>query len=111
MNKKEIKDKVINEIISYSKENGINITFGLLSLIEKALIAYDEIVTIQNWLEFDFNTLEKRPKKYGKYFVMRKDGKVHWETWNGQYWAYNGNVITHFAEIKGLNGEIIHQSC
>ncbi|HMT01790.1 MAG TPA: hypothetical protein PKD00_00530 [Burkholderiales bacterium] len=33
---------------------------------------------------------------YGKYLVVRKDGKVHFETYNGTGWAYNHKVITHF---------------
>lgn len=36
-----------------------------------------------DWIKFDFNKMETRPIRYGKYFVHRKDGKVHWETWNG----------------------------
>lgn len=43
---------------------------------------------------------ENRPTKYGKYFVIRDDGKIHWETWNGSGWAYNGTVITHFCVIN-----------
>lgn len=43
------------------------------------------------------------PEKYGKYFVHRKDGKIHWETWNGTGWAYNGNVITHWKQITPPN--------
>lgn len=49
----------------------------------------------------EWNTYpENRPKEYGKYFVCRKDGKVHWETWNGSGWAYNEKVITHWREVK-----------
>lgn len=36
------------------------------------------------------------PMSYGKYLVVRKDGKIHFETWNGTGWAYNNKVITHF---------------
>ena len=39
------------------------------------------------------------PAKYGKYLVCRKDGKIHWETWNGSGWAYNGNTIKYWAVI------------
>lgn len=49
------------------------------------------------WIPYDRET--SHPTEYGKYFVRRKDGKIHWETWNGSGWAYNGNVITHFAVI------------
>lgn len=65
--------------------------------------AIDKLLVLSNvsyWVAFDWNKPETRPKKYGKYFVHRKDGKVHWETWNGSGWAYNGNVITYWMEVK-----------
>jgi len=37
-----------------------------------------------------------KPSTYGKYLVVRKDGKTHFEVWNGTGWAYNEKVITHF---------------
>lgn len=52
------------------------------------------------WVKFDRNDSNTFPEKYDKYFIMRKDCKVHWETWNGTYWAYNGDVITHWKVIK-----------
>jgi hypothetical protein len=48
-----------------------------------------------NWLPYPDN----KPDKYGKYFICRKDGKVHWETWNGTGFAYNNNEIRYFMEI------------
>lgn len=58
------------------------------------------ICHVSGWVAYDWNKPETRPKEYGKYFVHRKDGKVHWETWNGSGWAYNGNVITDWQEVK-----------
>jgi hypothetical protein len=52
------------------------------------------------WVEFDFNKIETRPKGYGKYLIERKDGKHHWETWNGSGWAYNHNEIRFYATIN-----------
>ena len=54
---------------------------------------------VSGWVSYDWNKPETRPTKYGKYFVHRKDGKTHWETWNGSGWAYNGNVITFWMEV------------
>ena len=51
------------------------------------------------WVKYDFNDLSSRPIEYGKYFVCRKDVKIHWETWNGSGWAYNNNSITHWKKI------------
>ena len=64
--------------------------------IDKLLVLYSVI----NWVAFDFMKLETRPPKYGKYLITRKDGKIHWETWNGSGWAYNHNEIRYWAEIK-----------
>lgn len=51
------------------------------------------------WIAFDHDRLESRPKEYGKYLICRKDGKIHWETWNGTGWAYNHNEIRYYALI------------
>ena len=64
--------------------------------IDKLLILYSVI----NWVAFDWMKIETRPTKYGKYLITRKDGKIHWETWNGSGWAYNHNEIRYWAEIK-----------
>ena len=64
--------------------------------IDKLLSLYNVI----NWVAFDWMKIETRPAKYGKYLITRKDGKIHWETWNGSGWAYNHNEIRFWAEIK-----------
>lgn len=51
------------------------------------------------WIAFDHDKPESRPKEYGKYLICRKDGKIHWETWNGTGWAYNHNEIRYYALI------------
>lgn len=40
------------------------------------------LCNVGGWVAYDWNNINSRPKTYGKYFVHRKDGKVHWETWN-----------------------------
>jgi hypothetical protein len=57
-----------------------------------------------NWIEY-INNHDSNPTRYGKYLVHRKDGKIHWETWNGCGWAYNDNVITHWCCIISPNIE------
>ena len=54
---------------------------------------------ISCWMVFDWNKIKTHPTKYGKYLVCRKDGKIHWETWNGIGWAYNNNDIRYWAVI------------
>ncbi len=44
-----------------------------------------------------FNTPEHKEKiAYGRYLVVRKDGKTHLETFNGTGWAYNNNSISYY---------------
>ncbi len=52
------------------------------------------------WTKYDFQKINSRPKEYGRYFVMRKDGKVHWEVWNGTSWAYNEKSILWWAKLE-----------
>lgn len=35
----------------------------------------------------------KQTIEYGRYLVVRKDGKTHLETFNNTGWAYNNNSI------------------
>lgn len=51
------------------------------------------------WVDYDALKQETHPKGYGKYFICRKDGKIHWETWNGTTWAYNGPEIIRWMKI------------
>ena len=67
---------------------------------EQAISELLDLFAVINWVAFDFYKLETRPPKYGKYLIVRKDGKIHWETWNGSGWAYNHNEIRYWAEIK-----------
>jgi hypothetical protein len=75
----------------YKKQN--TCTCGLNEIISK--LSQNN----NGWVAYDFKKPETRPKKYDRYFVHRKDGKVHWEIWNGSAWAYNENSITHWKEI------------
>lgn len=51
----------------------------------------------ESWILYDFK--ESRPPKPDRYLVQRKDGKVHFETWNGSGWAYNESSIKYFQPI------------
>ncbi len=51
------------------------------------------------WREFDWNKIETRPTTPDRYLICRKDGKIHWEKWNGSGWAYNHNEIRFWAVI------------
>lgn len=68
-------------------------------LLAKVKVSDDDLPCVSHWVSFDFMKLDTRPKKYGKYLICRKDGKIHWETWNGSGWAYNHNEIRYWAEI------------
>lgn len=52
------------------------------------------------WIKYSWMDIESRPKEYGRYEVYRAGAKKqHYETWNGQGWAYNNNDITHYRKI------------
>jgi len=72
--------------------------YRIVQLMEE--FAQQSTPTVTEWIAFDFIKLETRPTEYGKYLICRKDGKIHWETWNGSGWAYNGNVIKYWAKIE-----------
>lgn len=59
----------------------------------------ERVKGVINWVAFDFNDISTQPKEYDKYLICRKDGKIHWETWNGSGWAYNHNEIRFWAII------------
>ena len=41
-----------------------------------------------------------KPTEYGRYLVVRKDGKKHLEIWNNTGWAYNNKVIVNWYYPK-----------
>ena len=73
-------------------------------------ILKDKTIKTIEWKEYSWDNEESHPKKPGiKYLIHRKDGKVHWETWNGTNWAYNGAVITHYAIINKPKPYLLRQ--
>lgn len=84
-----------------------NLYWWFIRLAFKPVYVYHKCTPDIFWIPFDFSDLEKRPKVYGRYFVCRKDGKIHMETWNGTGWAYNHNEIRFFAVIKNPVKNII----
>lgn len=51
-------------------------------------------------MKYNRNAPNRTRLPYGRYLVVRKDGKRHLETYNGTGWAYNDNVITHYYTPK-----------
>ena len=86
-----MEDKIFDIVIDLIRDD-----ISKNEAINKLLILYSVI----NWVAFNWMKIETRPTKYGKYLITRKDGKIHWETWNGSGWAYNHNEIRFWAEIK-----------
>jgi len=96
----EIRGKTLEEWKYYCKSDNVPIkTMKYITSLEERIKQLTTPVVI-NWVAFDWMKIETRPKKYGKYLITRKDGKIHWETWNGSGWAYNHNEIRFWAEIK-----------
>jgi hypothetical protein len=86
-----MEDKIFDIVTSLIRED-----ITKYEAIDKLLVLYSFI----NWVAFDWTKIKTRPTKYGKYLITRKDGKIHWETWNGSGWAYNHNEIRYWAEIN-----------
>ena len=43
---------------------------------------------------------DRLPTEYGDYWVYRaKCNKMHKRVWNGSWWAYDGNSITHWMPL------------
>lgn len=78
--------------------DGIYLDFAtdVATIYANELLKFTGVV---RWQPFDFKKIETRPTEYGKYLICRKDGKIHWETWNGSGWAYNHNEIIFWAVI------------
>ena len=79
------------------------VDMGTYGLVELELKKLENLHKINSWIPYDYSNQKTHPTKYGKYFVHRKDGKTHWETWNGTGWAYNNNMITFYMEIVAPN--------
>jgi len=47
-------------------------------------------------VEYTGTPEQKKQIEYGRYLVVRKDGKTHLETFNGTGWTYNNNSIQYF---------------
>lgn len=58
------------------------------------------MTAIKEWVPFDPEDKSSHPVGYGRYLVCRKDGKLHWEVWNGTGWAYNSKSIVFWANIS-----------
>lgn len=94
-------EKILREYVHFKDVNSTK-TVKLLPLtIIDAMEQYCEQLFIYTyrWIVFDFSNIETHPPEYGKYLICRKDGKIHWETWNNSGWAYNHNEIIYYAKI------------
>jgi len=52
------------------------------------------------WRPYILGDSSSYPKQPKKYLVKRKDGKIHFEMYNGTGWAYNNNSITDWCELN-----------
>jgi hypothetical protein len=87
----------IKKELSRLRNNGDVSDYGEFSL--SAEIDNLKNQSTHNWINYSWENPISHPPAYGNYFVCRKDGKVHWEIWNGAGWAYNEKSITYWARI------------
>jgi hypothetical protein len=91
----------IKKEIERLRHNGDVSQYAEFSLLAEVKILENQ--STQSWIKYSWGNPISHPPSYGSYFVHRKDGKLHWEIWNGAGWAYNEKVITHWAKITKPN--------
>ena len=64
--------------------------------IQNKINSIEKELGIQTVNEFKRHEYNGQKLEYGKYIVVRKDGKKHIETYNNTGWAYNNNSIKYF---------------
>lgn len=98
--KLQIAEKALNDILVWQEDVDNDWEYPE-TIASKALeqLGTSAPTLVGGWVAFDWSKIETRPAKYGKYLVCRKDGKIHWETWNGSGWAYNHDEIRFWAVI------------
>ena len=96
----ELTDK--NEVIVLDEPA---VGYGVQELAQNAVTFLEkEFAKIDNQIlppvltavQYTGTPVQKEAIPYGRYLVMRKDGEMHLETFNGTGWAYNNNSITWF---------------
>ena len=88
--------KIKQEILRLRSNNDISV-YAECSLLAEVKSLESQSTHI--WIKYSWDNPLSHPPVYGNYFVHRKDGKIHWEIWNGAGWAYNEKVITDWAKI------------
>jgi hypothetical protein len=66
---------------------------------EQATLIGTGAAIIGKWINYDINQPASHPKECGKYLVCRKDGKIHFEKWNGTGFAYNNNSVKYYGKV------------
>lgn len=99
-------DKDYDSGYSFGKSDGwhmASIVCGPVSCLEAMISvlkghSYHLAESPLKWLRYDHEDPGTWPER-GKYLISRKDGKVHWDTWNESGWAYSYKVIRYYAVI------------
>jgi hypothetical protein len=61
---------------------------------------FEAILPFLTPIIYNNSTEQKQTIEYGKYLVVRKDGKKHFEVFNGTGFAYNNDDIVAFYQPK-----------
>lgn len=100
MDKLEIIKDQLKSAIKELQEINDDRTQLCFDCIDHALHLADNLDSVENWIKYEIGIEISYPGEYGKYWVCRKDGKIHQETWSGTGWAYNNNSIAYYAKIE-----------
>ena len=90
-------EEILREYCEFVDVNGSDEIHLLPLTITDAMDEYADIKVKEfkdGWISVD-----SMPKEYGRYLVSR-NGKIHFETFNTTGWAYNHNSITHWKSIN-----------
>jgi hypothetical protein len=67
-----------------------------IDVIQNKINTIEKELGIQTVDEFKLHEYNNQKLEYGKYIVVRKDGKKHIEIYNNTGWAYNNDSIKYF---------------
>lgn len=87
-------------LLTLTKPEPCDFLPGHGKLLMTVVESFEDVSDLGWWEKYDKDDWDaKRKMEVKEYFVHRKNGKMHWEMFNGTGFAYNEKTITHFADI------------
>lgn len=67
-----------------------------IDIVQERIKTLEKEIGVSTVDSFKLHEYTNQKLEYGKYIVVRKDGKKHIETYNNTGWAYNNDSIKYF---------------